>query len=193
MNEVRVIGPDNEPIGVLPINKAITLAQEKGLDLVEVAPAATPPVCRIIDFGKYKFELSKRTKEAKKKQKVVKVKEVEMRPNIDEHDFQVKGKRIVDFLMKDHKVRIMVNFRGREIVHKERGQSLINRIIEDIKNIGIVEQAPKMEGRHFSVMLALDPAKRKELKKGEIKDAQDEEPLGSEETVQIDSERESEI
>jgi translation initiation factor IF-3 len=175
----------------MTVSKAVGLAQEKGLDLVEVAPTATPPVCRIIDFGKYKFELAKRSKEAKKKQKVVKVKEVEMRPNIDEHDFQVKNKRILDFLLKDHKVRIMVNFRGREIVHKERGQSLIDRIIENIKNIGIVEQAPKMEGRHFTVLLALDPAKRKELKKGEIKNAQDEEPLGSEETLQTDSERES--
>jgi translation initiation factor IF-3 len=190
---VRVIASDGSQAGVMAVLKAVQLAQQEGLDLVEVAPQATPPVCRIIDFGKYKFEISKRSKEAKKKQKVIKVKEVEMRPNIDEHDYQVKLNKTISFLVKDCKVRVVITFQGREIVHKERGQHLIERIIQGIKGVGVVEQPPKMEGRKYTLLLAIDPSKRKELKKGEPKSAKDEIPQGSEETLQIDSQGQSEV
>ena len=178
-------------MGIMPVPKAVGLAQEKGLDLVEVAPTAVPPVCRIIDFGKYKFDQSKRTKEAKKKQKVIKVKEVKMGPNIDEHDYKFKLKHIIDFLLEDCKVRAVISFRGRQIVHQEIGRKVMERLLEEIKGIGLVEQRAKMEGRDYTVLLTLDPSKRNELKKGEPKHAQNEIASRSQETVQIDSVRES--
>jgi len=167
----------------MPVPKAVGLAQEKGLDLVEVAPSATPPVCRIIDFGKYKFDESKRSKEAKKKQKVIKVKEVKMGPNIDEHDYQFKLKHIINFLMEDCKVRAVISFRGRQIVHQEIGRKVMERILQDTKGTAIVEQRAKLEGRDYFVFLSLDPGKRKELKKGDPKRAQTEISPGSEEAI----------
>lgn len=188
-----MIGADGSPIGIMPLANALDLAREQGLDLVEIASQATPPVCRIIDFGKYKFEIAKKSKEAKKKQKVVKVKEVEMRPNIDDHDYATKVRRIIEFLLKDHKVRVVVKFMGREIVHKERGTALIQKIIEETKGIGILEQQAKMEGRQYFAFMALDPNKRKQMKKGEQSSAEDEVTPGSQETVQTDSDREDQV
>lgn len=177
----------------MTVPQAVGMAQEKGLDLVEVAPTANPPVCRIIDFGKYKFDESKRSKEAKKKQKVIKVKEVKMGPNIDEHDYQFKLKHILTFLMEDCKVRAVVSFRGRQIVHQEIGRKVMERILQDIKGTGVVEQRAKMEGRDYFVFLSLDPAKRNEIKKGEAKHAKNEIAPGSQETVQVDSLGKSEV
>ena len=181
--QVRVIGAEGNQLGLMEVPKAVSLAQEKGLDLVEVAPTANPPVCRIIDYGKYKFDQTKRSKEAKKKQKVIKVKEVKMGPNIDEHDYQFKVKHIINFLLEDCKVRAVISFRGRQIAHQEIGRKVMERILVDIKGTGMVEHHPKMEGRDYATILSLDPAKRQELKKGETKHAKDEIPPGSEKTV----------
>jgi translation initiation factor IF-3 len=130
------------------------LAEEKHLDLVEVAPAAKPPVCRIMDIGKYKYEQSKREKEARKKQKIVSIKEVKLRPNIENHDFEVKAKNAVRFLKDGDKVKASIIFRGREIVHTQLGQKLLNRLAENLAEHSTVERHPKLEGKNMIMILA---------------------------------------
>jgi translation initiation factor IF-3 len=134
--------------------EALRLAEERQQDLVEIAPNAKPPVCRIMDFGKYKYEQSKREKEARKKQKIISVKEVKMRPNIEDHDFEVKVKNAVRFLKDGDKVKATITFRGREIVHTQIGEQLLQRLANDLKEIGTVERVPKLEGKNMIMILA---------------------------------------
>lgn len=152
--EVRVIGREGQQLGVLPIRKALELAALDELDLVEVAPNADPPVCKIMDYGKFKYQQSKRTQEAKKKQTVIQVKEVKIRPKTDEHDLQTKIKHIKRFLAQRDKAKITILFRGREIAYADQGMKVLERIQQELKDEVIVEQAPKMEGRNMIMIVA---------------------------------------
>lgn len=140
-------------MGIVSIHEALAIGQEKGLDVVEVAPSARPPVCRLMDFGKFKFEQSKREKEARKKQKVISIKEVKMRPNIEEHDFQVKAKNGRKFLSAGDKLKFTIMFRGRQITHPELGERLCRKFAEELSDISTVEKAPKVEGRNMVMIL----------------------------------------
>ncbi len=151
---LRVIGPEGEQLGVFPREIALKKTQEFDLDLVEVAPGANPPVCRIIDFSKYKYEQEKREKEVKKHQKHSQLKEVRISPRIDNHDYEVKLKHIKEFLEKRHKVRIRMWFRGREISHKDIGKRIIDRLIGDIEKVGRVDRPPHMLGKTLVLILS---------------------------------------
>lgn len=155
---VRVIGPEGDQLGVMAISEALRVAREMTLDLVEVAPAARPPVCRVMDFGKYKYEQAKREQKAKKKQRLTVVKEVKLRPKVEKHDFEFKMRNARRFLEERDKVKIVVQFRGRELSHPELGRELIDRVIETLTDVGTVEQAPSLEGRVMVMMLAPKPA-----------------------------------
>jgi len=152
--EVRVIDSEGTQLGIMPAREAQRLAEERQLDLVEVAPAAKPPVCRIMDIGKYKYEQSKREKEARKKQKIVSIKEVKLRPNIENHDFDVKAKNAIRFLKDGDKVKATIIFRGREIVHTQLGQKLLARLAECLGEYSTVERQPKLEGKNMIMILA---------------------------------------
>lgn len=188
--EVRLIDHEGEQRGVMPTAEALELAQEYGLDLVEISPQVRPPVCRIMDFGKYKYELSKKQKESKKKQHNLQVKEVKMRPKTEEHDYQFKKRHAEEFLEKHHKVKLTVMFRGRELNHRERGERMLDRMVEDLKHVGTVEQSPKFEGR--TMVLYMAPLPRQTKKSGggskakEGKHAKNEEQPRSDETVSKD-------
>ncbi|MFP4044521.1 MAG: translation initiation factor IF-3 [Rhodosalinus sp.] len=151
--EIRLIGPEGENLGVVPPAKALQAAEAVGLDLVEISPNANPPVCKIMDFGKFKYEQQKRESEAKKKQKVIEVKEVKFRPNTDQHDYDVKMRNVVRFLESGDKVKVTLRFRGREMAHQNLGRDLLQRVAEDVKEIGKVENMPKMEGRQMIMMI----------------------------------------
>jgi len=151
---VRVIDPDGEQMGIMLLEDALKLAREKNLDLVNIAPRAKPPVCRIMDFGKYKYERQKKEREARKKQRIITVKEVKMRPNIEKHDFMVKVRNSMRFLKGGDKVKVTVFFRGREITHSELGRKLCRQLAEEVKEIGDVERQPRMEGRNMVMILA---------------------------------------
>jgi translation initiation factor IF-3 len=151
---VRLIGADGEQAGVLPTDEALRMAQELGLDLVEVAPNAKPPVCKIMDFGKYKYEQQKKLQAARKKQSVVQIKEIKVRPKTDEHDFNTKLKHVRRFLEAGDRVKVTVFFRGREIVHKDRGLMMLERMVEAVSDIARVEQQPRSEGRVMSLLVA---------------------------------------
>ena len=157
--EVRVIGADSEQLGILGRNDAIALAREHGLDLVEVAAAADPPVCRIMDYGKFKYETQKKKQEAKKRQTIVQIKEIKVRPKTADHEFETKVRHIRRFLEDGDRVKVTVFFRGREIVHKDRGLAILERIISDVKEVGKVEQEPKAEGRTLQMLLTPLPKK----------------------------------
>ncbi len=152
--EVLVIDENGEKRGVLPIEEALALAEEAGLDLVEVAPNAEPPVCKILDYGKYKYQAQKRAAEARKKQKTIEVKEVKMRPTIDTHDYEVKMRNLRKFLSKGDKVKVTIRFRGRELAHTELGRELMERVLADAGDDVKVELMPKMEGRQMVMILA---------------------------------------
>lgn len=152
--EVRVIGHDGKQSGILPLKEAMKLAEEQGLDLVEVAPQATPPVCRIMNYGKYKYQQSKKIQEAKKHQTVIQVKEVKIRPRTEEHDLQFKLRHAKRFLSEGNKVKVSMLFRGREIAHPEMGRELLDRIIAELKDLMVIEQAPRLEGRNMVMLLA---------------------------------------
>ena len=152
--EIRVIDEEGTQLGVMTPGDAIALAEERGLDLVEVAPNGTPPVCRIMDYGKYRYQMKRKAHEAKKHQKSVTVKEVKFRPNTDEHDYEFKKNHIIRFLNQGDKVKANVWFRGREIVHKEIGRALIQRLVEELEEIGTVENRPKMEGNNLVAIFA---------------------------------------
>ena len=152
--EVRVITADGKQAGILPLKEAMKLAEEQGLDLVEVAANATPPVCRIMNYGKYKYQQSKRTQEARKHQTVIRIKEVKVRPRTEEHDFQFKLRHVKRFLDEGNKVKISILFRGREIAHPEFGKELLNRFIEGVKDVVVIEQSPRLEGRNMVMILA---------------------------------------
>ncbi len=153
-NELRVVSADGEQLGVMDARAAQRLANERGLDLVKIAPNAKPPVCKIMDFGKYKFELAKREKENRKNQKVVNIKEVQLSPSIDTNDFNTKAKQAMKFLKSGDKVRVKVRFRGRELSHSEIGLTLLDRFAETVKEFGTVEKPAKLEGRNMLMFLA---------------------------------------
>lgn len=152
-SEVRVVHDKKGSLGVMNIKDALVLAREEDSDLVEIVPNANPPVCKIINYGKYKFELQKKNKEAKKKQKLVQLKEIKMRPQISVHDYNFKMKHIREFLNEGNKVKITIMFRGREMAHTEFGYDLIAKIIKDLENEASTEKPPKMEGRNLSAVL----------------------------------------
>jgi translation initiation factor IF-3 len=152
--EVRVIGHDGQQLGIIPIRKALELAAAEHLDLVEVAPNADPPVCKIMDYGKFKYQQNKRSQEAKKKQTVIQVKEVKIRPKTDEHDLLVKIRHIKRFLSQKDKAKVTILFRGREIAYSEQGFKVLDRIKEELKEEVVIEQQPKMEGRNLIMIMA---------------------------------------
>ena len=152
--EVRCIAPDGEQLGVMKTEDAIAEADSHGLDLVEVSPNADPPVCKILDYGKFKFEAQKKRNEAKKKQKVIEVKGIKLRPNIDEHDYQVKMRSVQKFLDEGDKVKVTLRFRGREMAHQELGVNVLNRVREDTDEVAKIEAFPKLEGRQMIMVIA---------------------------------------
>lgn len=157
--EVRVIGSDGEQLGIMSGREAQQLAYEKHLDLVEIAPTAKPPVCRIMDYGKYRYEQQKREKESRKKQKTFDIKEVKLRPGIEEHDFNVKFKNAVRFLEDGDKVKVTIMFRGRELSHPELGEVLLNKMAAQLKEMAVVEGQPKLEGKNMIMIVAPKPSK----------------------------------
>ncbi len=156
---MRLIGSEGEQLGVVGRNEAIEMAREKGMDLVEVAATADPPVARIMDYGRFKYEQQKKKQEAKKRQVVVHIKEIKMRPKTDEHDYQTKLNHVKRFLDEGDRVKVTIFFRGREIVHKERGATVLDRVIEDTKEVAKVEQEARAEGRTLQIMLVPLPKK----------------------------------
>ncbi|MEK6717475.1 MAG: translation initiation factor IF-3 [candidate division NC10 bacterium] len=154
IKEVRVISPDGTQLGVLPIEQALQTAYGLHMDLVEVAPEARPPVCRIMDYGKYRYEQSKKAREAKKKQTIIELKEIKLRPKTEEHDFQFKVRHTERFLKEGNKAKITMMFRGREVIRMDRGKALLNRFVEALKDVAVVEQQTKVEGRNMTMILA---------------------------------------
>ncbi len=157
--EVRLTGADNEPLGVVSINEALRLAGELDVDLVEIAATAIPPVCRLMDYGKFKYQEQKKAAEAKSKQKVIEVKEVKFRPGTDDGDYNIKVRNIKRFLEDGDKCKITLRFRGREITHQEIGLALLQRMRDELADLIVVEQFPKLEGRQMVMMIA--PGKKK--------------------------------
>ena len=151
--EVRVVGEDGEQLGVLPIKEAMQMAEDAGLDLVKIAPTAKPPVCKIVDYGKYRYEQIRKEKEAKKKQRVIEIKEIRLSPNIDTNDLNTKINAARKFLSKGDKVKITLRFRGREMAHQQLGLAQLQKIEADVVDVGVVEQTPKMEGRQMGMLL----------------------------------------
>ncbi|GAA4704410.1 translation initiation factor IF-3 [Brevibacillus fulvus] len=152
--EVRLIGPDGAQLGVVPLKEALRIAQEADLDLVNVAPTAKPPVCRVMDYGKFKYEQAKKEKEARRNQKTIEIKEVRFSSNIEEHDFQTKLRNVRKFLEDEDKVKCTIRFRGREITHSEIGQQVLERLAALCEDIATVERKPKIEGRSMIMILA---------------------------------------
>ena len=152
--EIRVTDAEGQSLGLMQVKDALNMAIEQHLDLVEIAPKAKPPVCRIMDYGKYRYEKQKREKEARKKQKVISIKEVKLRPNIEKHDFDVKLKNATRFLADGDKVKVTIMFRGREMSHPELGEALLIRMAEELGNAAIVEKKPKLEGRNMTMIVA---------------------------------------
>jgi len=180
-----LIGPKGEQLGIIPISEALARAQEYELDLVEVAPGSKPPVCRILDFGKLKYELSKKDKIAKKRQHAFQMKEMRYRPKIDEHDFNFKTKHVSEFIESGSKVRVFVMFRGREMAYKEAGRKVLDRVAEELSEVASIEMDAKMEGRHMSMILAPLPEVLKKLK--DSKSRKDSQPQKKEADVVIES------
>jgi len=162
VREVRVISPEGEQLGIMPIREALLLAQERNLDLVEVAPNAQPPVCRIMDYGKFRYEQSKRERDVRKKQKAITVKELRMTPKIDTHDFQIKLRNAERFLRDGDKVKIAVRFRGREIVHADLARDKLVDLANQLQGVALVERPPRLEGRQMIMILA--PKQQQEAK-----------------------------
>src|SRR4051812_33042840 len=158
--EVRLVGDDGNQIGVVKTDEALRFAQERDLDLVEVAPEARPPVCRVLDYSKYKYELEQKAKAARRHQKQVNVREIKLRPKIAQNDYETKKRHVVRFLEGDDRVKVTIMFRGREQTHPERGERLLMRLAEDVAELGTVEQMPQQDGRNMTMLLA--PVKRKE-------------------------------
>ncbi len=152
--EIRLVGLEGEPLGIVTIAQALTMAEEAGIDLVEIAPMAEPPVCRLMDFGKFKYQEAKRAHEAKQKQKQIQVKEVKFRPGTDDNDYAIKLRNLTKFLQEGDKAKITLRFRGREMAHQEFGIRMLERIKGDLEEHAVVEQFPKMEGRQLVMVLA---------------------------------------
>ena len=154
ISPVRVIDPDGEQLGILPIEKAMEAAEERGLDLVEVAPMARPPVCRIMDYGKFRYEEQRKAREARKKQQHVHIKEVKMRPGIEDHDYDFKLRHARRFLEEGNKVKLTMMFRGRQVAYPELGREVLLRVAQEVSDLSKVETAPQMEGRSMTMILA---------------------------------------
>ncbi|MBI4183505.1 MAG: translation initiation factor IF-3 [Proteobacteria bacterium] len=152
--KVRLVGPNGEMVGVVKLEEALKSAEGYGLDLVEIAPTADPPVCKILDFGKYKYEVQKKKHEARKRQKTIDIKEIKLRPNIDVHDYEVKMRNMRRFLEEGDKVKVTLRFRGREMVHQELGAKVLDRVRDDVDDLAKVEQFPRMEGRQMVMVMA---------------------------------------
>ena len=167
--EVRVVHDEKGSLGIMNIKDALALAKEEGSDLVEIVPTAEPPVCKIINYGKYKFDIQKKSKEAKKKQKSVQLKEIKMRPQISIHDYNFKMKHIREFLDEGNKVKITIMFRGREMAHTEFGYELINKIIQDLENEAATEKPAKLEGKNLSAVL--NPMKMKKTSSSDAEES----------------------
>ena len=157
MREVRVVSADGEQLGILPIAQALDLARQRDMDLVEVAGEAVPPVCRIMDFGKYKYLQARRQKDARKKQTVIQVKEVKLGPKTDMHDFDFKAKHVRRFIEEGNKAKVTVRFKGREMAHTDLGWKMLNRMTEIMHDIAVIENHPRMEGRMLSMILSPKP------------------------------------
>jgi len=164
--EVRLIGLNGEQIGIVKLAEANELAEEAGVDLVEIAPTAMPPVCRLMDYGKFRYQESKRKHDAKLKQKQVQIKEIKFRPNTDEGDYRIKLRNLLNFLNDGDKVKVTLRFRGREMAHQEFGMRILERVRDDLESYAAVEQFPKMEGRQMVMVLS---PKKKELKTSKSK------------------------
>ena len=154
ISPVRVIAADGEQLGILPVEQALAMAEEKGLDLVEVAPSARPPVCRIMDYGKFKYEEARKARQARKRQHQILIKEVKFRPGIEDHDFDFKVRHARRFLEEGNKVKATMMFRGRQMAHPELGREVLSRVAEAVDEVGRVESAPLMEGRNMTMILA---------------------------------------
>jgi translation initiation factor IF-3 len=152
--QIRLIDQDGGMVGVVTLHKALQLAYDAGLDLVEISPGADPPVCKLLDIGKYKYEQQKKQNEARKKQKVIEIKEIKMRPGIDDHDYDVKKRAMIRFLEEGDKVKITLRFRGREMVHSELGAKVLERVRTDLAEVAKVEMSPRMEGRQMTMVVA---------------------------------------
>ncbi len=164
IREVRVTSATGEQLGIMPTREALRMAEEQHLDLVEVAPKAKPPVCRIMDFGKYRYEQQKREKEAKKKQKVINIKEVKLRPNIEQHDFDVKLKNALRFVEEGNKVKVTIMFRGRELSHPELGKEVLSRVAAALGDAVSIERNAKLEGKNMTMIVAPKVAKSSKKK-----------------------------
>lgn len=160
---MRCVGPDGSQIGIIATREAMALAERHGLDLVEIAPQAQPPVCRIMDFGKFKYEQEKKDKRAKKHQSATRVKEVQLHPNVGDHDYQTKVRHMREFLEEGHRVKVGLFFRGRENAHHEIGFEVMSRVIKDTQDLGLPEQPPKLMGRNIIMLLTPRPAVRERL------------------------------
>ncbi|MEM9782066.1 MAG: translation initiation factor IF-3 [Pseudomonadota bacterium] len=152
--QIRLIDENGDNVGVVRPEEGVSMAEEVGLDLVEISPNASPPVCKIMDFGKFKYETQKKAAEAKKKQRVIEIKEVKFRPEIDTHDYDVKMRAVFKFLNEGDKVKVTLRFRGREMAHQDRGRDLLSRVASDIETIGKIESMPKLEGRQMIMVIA---------------------------------------
>ncbi|WP_342382088.1 translation initiation factor IF-3 [Myxococcus stipitatus] len=155
--EVRVVGSDGSQLGVMPLEAALEKARSEGLDLVEVSPMAQPPVCKIMDYGKFKYEEKKKASEAKRAQLIVHLKEVKLRPKTEEHDYEFKVRNTRRFIEEGNKAKVVIQFRGREITHKEQGTAILDDVAKDLKEVAVVEQPPRMEGRLMFMILAPTP------------------------------------
>ncbi len=153
-SDVRLIDDQNNQLGVVPVDRARTIALERELDLVEVAPQSSPPVCRLMDYGKFKFEALKKEKDARRKHNVIKIKEMKLRPKIGQHDFHTKYQSVRAFLAGGDKVKLTIMFRGRELVHQEIGKNLLDRMANDLKDVGTIERMPLVEGRNMVMIMA---------------------------------------
>lgn len=174
--EIRLIGVNGEQVGIVRLAEANELAEQAGVDLVEIAPTAQPPVCRLMDYGKYRYQESKKKHDAKLKQKQVQIKEIKFRPNTDEGDYNIKLRSLINFLDEGDKVKVTLRFRGREMAHQEFGMRLLERVKGDLEAVAVVEQFPKMEGRQMVMVLS---PKRKDIKADKTKGSADDSLIAS--------------
>ncbi|MBX5464600.1 MAG: translation initiation factor IF-3 [Clostridia bacterium] len=186
--EVRVIDEDGTQLGVFLTREALRVAAERGLDLVEVAPNATPPVCRLMDYGRYKYEQAKQEREARRHQRLVDIKEVKLRPNIDDHDFEVKVRNAERFLREGNKVKCTIMFRGREIVHSSLGLQLLRQLQGRVQDLAVVEQEPRVEGRNMVMFLSPKPSAVKQRTGGAQRAEEESRPGGGGETARAGAE-----
>jgi translation initiation factor IF-3 len=176
--EVRVIGADGSQLGIMDTRKALELAQSQGLDLAEISPTSNPPVCKILDYGKFKYDAKKKAQQSKRNQVVILLKEVQFRPQTDTHDVDFKVKHILRFLSEGHKVRVTVRFRGREMSHPELGHKLLEQVVDTVGPLGIVEQSPKMEGKILAIILGPGKGIKKAPTPGDRREMSEERPEG---------------